>query len=185
MRLWPICKAGGDRRVKSIGCPNPLFGIIGDACGDFSKELTMRQTSPSVSKTQAADLGVIQSLYDKGEFRKVVLRAQKALKTHPGHVGLHALAGFSAQQLGDDRTAEALLSKAAQLAQTEGSASVELPLGRANWAPCAGCAALCGVPEKTPTYAAALNGLGRSLLALGEVQNAIVLLGDALKSAAN
>lgn len=83
-----------------------------------------------------------------GRLRKVVLRAQKALKTHPGHVGLHALAGFSAQQLGDDRTAEALLSKAAQLAQTEGSASVELPLGRANWAPCAGCAALCGVPEK-------------------------------------
>ncbi|WP_294223927.1 tetratricopeptide repeat-containing sulfotransferase family protein [uncultured Shimia sp.] len=146
----------------------------------------MRQTSPSVSKTQAADLGVIQSLYDKGEFRKVVFRAQKALKALPGHVGLHALAGFSAQQLGDDRTAEALLSKAAQLAQTEENASVDLPLGLAQ----IGRHALA-VPlfvaclKKTPTHAAALNGLGRSLLALGEVQNAIVLLGDALKHGAD
>ncbi|SMP18548.1 tetratricopeptide repeat-containing sulfotransferase family protein [Shimia sagamensis] len=146
----------------------------------------MRQNSPNVSKTQAMDLGVIQSLYDKGEFRKVVFRAQKALKIRPGHVGLHALAGFSAQQLGDDGIAETLLFKAAQLAQEEGNTSLELPLGLVQ----AGRHALA-VPlfvaclKETPEHAAALNGLGRSLLALGEVENAIVLLGDALKHGAD
>jgi len=145
----------------------------------------MRQKLSGVSTNKASDLGVIQSLYDKGEFRKVMFRAQKALKVQPDHVGLHALAGFSAQQLGDALAAESFLTKAAQLAQHE-EAAIELPLGLTKVGrPALAVPLFVAFLKKAPTHAAALNGLGRALLAMGEVENAIALLGDALKHGAD
>ncbi len=141
----------------------------------------MRQKLSGVSTNKASDLGVIQSLYDKGEFRKVMFRAQKALKLRPDHVGLHALVGFSAQQLGDAPAAESFLTTAAQLAQGE-EVSIELPLGLTKVGrPALAVPLFVAFLKKAPTHAAALNGLGRALLSMGEVENAIVLLGDALK----
>lgn len=134
----------------------------------------MRQKLSGVSKSKTFDVGVIQSLYDKGEFRKVMFRAQKAIKTQPDHVGLHALAGFSAQQLGEGGTAEAYLTKAAQLAQSE-EVPIELPLGLTKVGrPSLAIPLFVAYLKTSPTHAAALNGLGRALLAMGEIESAIV-----------
>ncbi|MCP4205708.1 MAG: tetratricopeptide repeat protein [Shimia sp.] len=145
----------------------------------------MQQKLSGVSKSKTFDVEVIQSLYDKGEFRKVMFRAQKAIKTQPDHVGLHALAGFSAQQLGEGGTAEAYLTKAAQLAQSE-EVPIELPLGLTKVGrPSLAIPLFVAYLKTSPTHAAALNGLGRALLAMGEIESAIVLLGDALKHGAD
>ncbi|MFY0662614.1 MAG: sulfotransferase [Shimia sp.] len=145
----------------------------------------MPQKVQGVSKIASSDLGVIQSLYDKGEFRKVMFRAQKAIKAQPTHVGLHALAGFSAQQLGDAAIADSFLSKAAHLAQRE-EASLELPLGLTQVGrPALAVPLFVAFLKAAPRHAVALNGLGRALLAMGDVDNAIVVLGDALKYGAD
>lgn len=135
-----------------------------------------------ISKGKAPDLGVIQSLYDRGQFRKAMFQAQNALKTLPESVGLHALAGFSAQKLGETAVADSLLTKAVELAGTVDEASLNLPqalaqIGRWSMA----LPMFVSFLKTNPTHAAALHGLGRCLLKTGEVDKAIVLLGDALK----
>ncbi len=144
----------------------------------------MPQKLSGVSKNKVSDLDVIQSLYDKGEFRKVMFHAQKAIKAQPGHVGLHALAGFSAQKLGESASADELLSKAVQLAEADDAAPLNLPqalaqVGRWSMA----LPLFVSYLKKNPTHAAALNGLGRCLLEMGDVDKAAILLGDALKYA--
>ncbi len=69
----------------------------------------MPQLSSHLPIGAETELCVIQALFDKGEHRKVLYRAKKALKNRADHVGLHALAGFSAHQLGEGETADALL----------------------------------------------------------------------------
>ena len=144
----------------------------------------MPQKVSGVLKNKRSDLEVIQSLYDKGQFRKVMFRAKQAIKLQPDHVGLHALAGFSAQKLGEGASADELLTKAVRLAQTGDATSLNLPqalaqLGRWSMA----LPLFVSFLKKNPTHAQALNGAGCCLVGMGDVDKAIVLLSDALKYA--
>ncbi|MBO9474116.1 sulfotransferase [Shimia sp. R10_1] len=142
----------------------------------------MPHVSKRRSKEEASELRQIQSLYDRGEFRNALFRSQKVLKSLPDHVGLNALSGFAAEKIGDVELADQLLSRAADLARASGGFALDLPQGlkkAGRWQ--------LAIPlfvlalEKNQNQADALNGLGRCLLELGDLGNALVVLADALK----
>lgn len=144
----------------------------------------MLQASHSRSKRSASDLGYIQGLYDRGEYRKTLFQAQRALRSRREHIGLNTLAGFSALQLGEAASADHHLGQAVELTLTNGDTGTGLAQALMQTRRFQQAVALFAADlEKDATNATALNGLGVCLLETGAVDNAIALLGEALKLA--